>query len=302
MSETKKDRYNILIVDDQLKNIQVLGGILRDQGYQINVAQDGLQALENVKAMTPDLILMDVMMPEMNGYEVCQKLKADKTVNDVPVIFLTAKTETEDIVKGFEVGGVDYVIKPYVPAELLARVKTHLELKNLRSRIEHLANHDTLTDLPTLRLASDRLDVAINHAKRGGEKVALLFLDLDGFKQVNDTHGHEAGDAILQSVAQRILHVIRSSDTGCRIGGDEFLVILGGLTDDRPAKEVCRRLIESIGEKVIYKDTELTVGVSIGAALYPDHASDSTSLRRRADDVMYKVKNSGKNNYLFAED
>ena len=132
--EDKKSR--ILIVDDTPRNIQVLGAILRQEGYQLNIAQNGLQALEVVEDTLPDLILLDVMMPELDGFETCTRLKKESRTKDIPIIFLTAKVETEDIVKGFEIGAVDYVIKPFNQTELLARVKTHLELKFARERVE----------------------------------------------------------------------------------------------------------------------------------------------------------------------
>jgi DNA-binding response OmpR family regulator len=135
MTEEKKgDR--ILIVDDTLQNIQVLGTVLREQQYQINVAQNGLQALELVAKVIPDLILLDIMMPELDGFATCERLKADEKTRDIPIIFLTAKTETDDIVRGFELGAVDYVTKPFNPTELLARVRTHLTMQRLRRELK----------------------------------------------------------------------------------------------------------------------------------------------------------------------
>jgi diguanylate cyclase (GGDEF)-like protein len=302
MNNEINSKGNILVIDDKPDNLKLLVHILSEQGYQVRPVPNGKLALSGAKAIPPDLILLDIMMPDLDGFEVCKKLKNDDKTKEIPIIFLTAKAETKDIVKGFELGGVDYVTKPFVSAELLARVKTHLKIKNLITKIEHMANHDTLTELPTLRLALDRLGVAISNSKRMDNKVALLFLDLDGFKQVNDVYGHEAGDIVLRSVAQRLLAVIREGDTACRIGGDEFTVLLAGIDNRNIVEEVCQRLIDSIGEKIIYKKTELTVGVSIGVALYPDHASDSVLLRKKADKAMYQVKKSGKNNYMFAED
>ncbi len=297
-----ENKNTILIVDDNPKNIQFLGSLLTEKGYTIGIARDGIKTLEFLEAKMPDLILLDIMMPGMDGYEVCQKIKKQNLLKNIPIIFLSAKSETEDIVKGFDLGGVDYVTKPFVSAELLARVRLHLELKNLRSKIEHMANHDTLTGLPTLRLASDRLDLAISNAKRLKQKVALLFMDLDGFKQVNDTYGHEVGDVVLQTIAQRLREAIREVDTACRIGGDEFLVLISGAVNRYQVEEVCQRLIESVGKKVTLGDISSTVGVSIGIAIYPDHASNPLDLRKKADKIMYKVKESGKNNYMFAED
>jgi two-component system NtrC family sensor kinase len=161
MNQEKKDKH-ILVVDDKLENIQVLGGILKEQGYQINVAQNGLQALENVKGMIPDLILLDIMMPEMDGFEVCQNLKSDPQTQEIPIIFLTAKTETNDIVKGFDLGAVDYVTKPFNKKELLVRVNTHLEfgsnqfeLKNALHELEQ--KHSELKNTQSKLIQSEKL-------------------------------------------------------------------------------------------------------------------------------------------------
>jgi diguanylate cyclase (GGDEF)-like protein len=170
-----------------------------------------------------------------------------------------------------------------------------------KREIEHLANHDPLTDLPTLRLGLDRLDKAVSHARRAKEKVALLFLDLDGFKQINDTAGHDAGDIVLKTIAMRLLKVIRKSDSACRIGGDEFIVMLTNVNDIDTVKEKCSDLVKSISTIIPYGNEELRVGVSIGVAIYPDHATDPSELRKKADKIMYEVKKSGKNNYKLAE-
>lgn len=291
----------ILIVDDNPQNIQYLGNFLSQQGYALGIAQDGAQALEFVRNKKPSLILLDVIMPMMNGYEVCQMLKKEDYLKSVPVIFLTAKSSTGDIVAGFEAGGVDYITKPFVPEELLARVQTHLEIVKLRNEVEYLANHDALTGLPSLRLATDRLKIALANAKRNESKVALLFLDLDGFKAVNDSYGHEAGDIVLQTIAKRIQGITREGDTCCRVGGDEFMIILCGAVENSSVEDICKRLIHEVNTLVDYQGHELFVGVSIGIAVYPDHTEDAEALKRKADDIMYEVKASGKNNFLFVD-
>jgi diguanylate cyclase (GGDEF)-like protein len=165
---------------------------------------------------------------------------------------------------------------------------------------EYLANHDALTGLPTLRLAMDRLNIAISLARREQRKVAALYLDLDGFKLINDTHGHDAGDQILQSISLRIQETMRTSDTACRIGGDEFLIILNNVDDYPSVDATCQRLIAAIGERIEYQGNTLQVGVSIGGAIFPDHAHDAKSLRHAADKEMYSVKKEGKNNFKIA--
>lgn len=167
--------------------------------------------------------------------------------------------------------------------------------------IEHLANHDALTGLPSLRDIDNRIESAISSAQKNKHLSALLFLDLDGFKLINDVHGHNAGDTVLKCVAHRVLSTIRSSDTACRVGGDEFLIILEKINDNSDIKNLCQRLIDTISTPFTYKGVELNIGVSIGAATYPSSAKDAASLRSRADELMYQVKKSGKNNFLICD-
>jgi len=167
--------------------------------------------------------------------------------------------------------------------------------------IEHQANHDILTGLPTLRVADDRLEIAIRLAKREKYKVGLLFFDLDGFKKINDTYGHGAGDLILKKTALRIISTIRKSDTACRIGGDEFIIILNKIENSEDIPNLCNRLIKTIGFPVTFDGHELKVGVSIGVSTFPDDARNATEMRIKADRLMYQVKKNGKNNFLIAE-
>jgi len=177
-----------------------------------------------------------------------------------------------------------------------------LEIKQQRDEIEHQAFHDPLTGLPTLQLASDRLEMAINSAKRNSRKCALMFIDLDGFKGINDTFGHEAGDAVLIEVANRLKDVVRISDTASRIGGDEFLVIFGEFEGRDQASETAQRIIRAVSRPIPYKEHQLSISCSIGIAIFPDHATDAHTLRRSADTAMYEVKRSGKNSFAFCAD
>lgn len=177
--------------------------------------------------------------------------------------------------------------------ELLVEVQTQ------RDVIAHHANHDQLTQLPTLRLATDRLKMALSASARSGQKLALMFIDLDGFKKANDTFGHDAGDHVLKEVARRISGVIREVDTTCRIGGDEFLVIIGAIPDAAVAADCARKIILALSQPIEFEGQPIQIGCSIGIALFPDHATDAAVLRQRADAAMYAVKRSGKNNFAF---
>lgn len=186
---------------------------------------------------------------------------------------------------------------------LLLELETQKQtIESQKEQIEHLANHDALTGLPSLRVADDRLEAALDLATQQNHKSALLFLDLDGFKAINDTHGHEAGDEVLKQIAERISSVTRSEDIACRVGGDEFLVIVEKVKSLSDLESLCQRLILVISMPLPYKDIELAVGVSIGAASYPCSASSSRDLRLKADELMYQVKKSGKNNYRILMD
>lgn len=198
------------------------------------------------------------------------------------------------------------IVTPFIVFQaIVAYQQTTLELLDevhkQRDQIQQLATHDQLTGLPLPSLAADRLQVALHAARRSGKKVALLFIDLDGFKNVNDTLGHEAGDHVLKEVAHRLLKAIRAEDTAARVGGDEFIAVLGGLPDDRVPAQVARRAIRAISAPIDYAGRKTSVGVSIGIGLFPDHADDAQGLRRAADAAMYRMKRTGKNQFAFAE-
>ena len=174
------------------------------------------------------------------------------------------------------------------------------EIKRQSKEIARLANHDSLTGLPSLRLARDRLEMACNQAGRTGNRAALLFIDLDGFKAVNDLHGHDAGDHVLKVVADRLREHIRSSDTASRQGGDEFLVLINSISEVNDALQVGEKVVASLSAPIPYGNVMLNVGASVGIALYPDHAKSAEELLMAADKAMYSVKRSGKNAALLA--
>ena len=173
------------------------------------------------------------------------------------------------------------------------------EIHKQKKQIVYLANHDQLTGLPLMRLARDRLEIASSHAIRYNKKVAVLFIDLDGFKKINDTYGHESGDYVLQQTAQRIRQAIRAEDTIARISGDEFLAILGDVTEPQAVANIAKKIILTLSQPILQGDKSMSVGASIGISLFPDDASDLDTSKRLADDAMYRVKKTGKNNFTF---
>ncbi len=456
----------ILVVDDTLTSLKLLVELLTAEGYQVRPADSGELALAAVAAQPPELILLDIFMPEMDGFEVLRRLKAREASRAIPVIFLSAATETEQRVAGFKQGAVDFVSKPFQRDELLARVETHLELSRLRTQLEqraaelqslnekllidelaerkrsddalreseqllqsivhvlpvgifildaegsiisvnpaaqqiwaglrklpiaqfgeykgwwldsskriephewagaravqhgetsldeeieiecfdgthkiilnfalpirgsdgrikgavivnqditqrkatendirHLAFYDPLTQLPNRRLLLDRLQQAIAASARSGQKGALLFIDLDHFKALNDTLGHDYGDLLLQQVAERLTACVRESDTVARLGGDEFVVMLENLSENAQDAAVQARIV---GEKILaalnqtywlanqpYHSTP-----SIGIALFSEHWESVKKLLKQADQAMYAAKAAGRNTLCFFE-
>ncbi|MUH01409.1 diguanylate cyclase [Scytonema sp. UIC 10036] len=304
----------ILVVDDVSKNLQVIVEILQTKDYEATVASSGQQALERVKAAKPDLILLDLMMPEMNGLEVCEKLKADPEFAEIPIIFLTASTEQEHILQAFEKGAVDYVTKPFHAPELLARVRTHLELKYAREQLkkllheqkefiqelERLATIDPLTQVFNRRHLFALAEQELNRSQRYSSIFSVLILDIDHFKQINDIYGHAVGDRVLTSMAQTVLNCLRTVDFFGRFGGEEFVAFLPERDID-VAITVAERIRENLEKTaILVQEQQIFITVSIGVASY--NLADETVdvIIQRADKALYHAKNQGRNRVVAA--
>ena len=304
----------ILAVDDTSASLKLLVELLKAEGYRVRAAISGELALRAAYNDPPQLVLLDIRMPEMDGYEVCRRLKANPSTRDVPVIFLSAASETEDKLQGFEAGGVDYLTKPYQRDELLARVRTHLELQQLRHHLEvlveartaelrdaelelvHIAHYDALTGLPNRVLLVDRMRQGMSQVLRRGQRLAVAYLDLDGFKAINDLYGHKAGDELLMGLAVRMKQALREGDTLARMGGDEFVVVMLDIADISSSQLMLDRLLHAAAEPVQMGDLMLKVSASIGVTFYPQTAEvDADQLLRQADQAMYQAKLAGKN-------
>ena len=474
----------ILVVDDTAANLVVLTEYLSSHGFTVAVAQDGEESIERARFMQPDLILLDVMMPQMNGFEVCRHLKEDGETKHIPVIFMTALSDFSDKLTGFSVGGIDYITKPFQIEEVLARVNMHLGIqamqrrlakqnlqlrqeiavreqveaalqrthneleervvqrtaelaqaiaslkdenaerrrveealrereqkirrlfesniigiyywqldgtiseaneaflqitgysrqdliegrvrwsaltpddyqaadqraveamqqsgicptyekefickdgsrvpvlvgaaffehsqdkgvafvldlsarKKAEQRVHFLAHHDALTGLPNRLLLQDRIRQAIIHARRAGTQVAVLFIDLDYFKRINDSLGHQLGDRLLQAVTERLLHCLREGDNLGRLGGDEFVLSVYSLIETNEAALVARKTLDALEQPFVIDGHELHLSASIGISLYPDDGTDVETLMRAADAAMYHAKEKGRRNYQF---
>jgi diguanylate cyclase (GGDEF)-like protein/PAS domain S-box-containing protein len=435
----------VLIVDDNPVNLAVVVDHLEDHGFQVTVAQGGEEALKRAAFGQPDLILLDVMMPGIDGFETCRRLKADPATRDIPVIFMTALSDIDDKVAGFEAGGIDYVSKPFQIEELLARVRTHLALRaaqlrvvaqnmelreeivarrsaetelrfsetryrrlfeaandgillldsetgrvtdvnpaitrmlghhhdalightlcelapfrniaacrtlvdeikllthvryddwmierqdgapidieligslykaggsgiiqcNVRditdrreaeTRIRYMALHDALTGLPNRIMLADRLAMAIAQARRSTRQVAVLMLDLDHFKHINDSLGHHIGDQLLEGVADRLRKCLREVDTAARVGGDEFVIVLSDIAGGEDASVVARKIQAALVQPFPIDRHRLHIGGSIGVSLFPSDGEDPGALLRAADTAMYDAKGNGRGVHRF---
>ncbi len=292
----------VLIVDDTIENLQVLGSILKAENYKVAVATGGNQAIAIANEINPDLVLLDVMMPDVNGFETCKNLKSIPTTKEIPVIFLTAKVENDDIIKGFKMGAVDYITKPFNSYELKARVKTHVELKISRDLLkeknellEKLSTKDGLTGLYNYRYSTDALARLIEENSRYGQPLSIAMFDIDDFKKINDSYGHLFGDGVLVKIASMIENSLRKTDIAGRYGGEEF-IILYAHTALEGAVESTKRIIENT-QKLKWNDKSLKITMSAGVCQRKDE--DISALIRKADSLLYAAKKKGKNTAEF---
>ena len=296
MQNSKK----ILVVDDTETNIEILLELLGET-YDVFVALEGQTALDIAQEVVPDLILLDIMMPFMDGYEVCEKLKENDLTKDIHILFITAKTDEDSIEKAYDVGGSDYVTKPFKPKELLARVNRELQLQELQSELKLLASTDPLTKLYNRRHFCKVSDHILDLAKRDKKELSVLMLDIDKFKSINDTYGHKVGDDVIIKLADKLKECQRKSDIICRYGGEEFLVLLPE-TSLEGAVTAAKNIREEIEKVSIGLDlgTNLRFTVSIGVSnVYIEKEDSLESAIKRADEALYEAKKSGRNRVCF---
>ncbi len=434
MTEEQVHAQTILIVDDTPGNVSLLKAVLTAD-FTIRTATCGSEALLSVQETPPDLILLDIMMPDMDGYEVCRRLKENPYTRDIPVIFLSILESTEIKVEAFKAGGVDYITKPFHVGEVRARVRAHLKIRglqleleeqntlletanaeltrlamivdsstdaiftvsadsiitswnggaedifgysareiigepiltimpaelphershiwqmilsgehlqyfettrirkdrkkiyvsittspllnsdgeiignsvisrdvterrNMEETIKHQARYDALTNLPNRQFLLELLTMGLAHARRGQKKLAVLFLDLNGFKQVNDTLGHNCGDRLLQDVALRLKSAVRETDTVARLGGDEFTVLIPDLNRAEDVGIILGKILGVFDTPFMLNSTAVTSATSIGISIFPDDGEFCDELIKNADLAMYEAKKTGRNSYRF---
>ncbi|MEN6628728.1 MAG: diguanylate cyclase [Sulfuricella sp.] len=289
----------ILIVDDPPTNIQVLAEALREDD-RVKVATSGQAALDLIdKQGPPDLILLDVMMPRMDGFEVCIRLKQNPATKQIPVIFVTAKNEAADEEFGLKLGAVDYISKPFHLPIVKARVQNHLTLKLKTDLLESMAMLDGLTNIPNRRRFDEALDVEWKRALRAGSSLAIIMMDIDFFKNYNDRYGHGVGDACLKKVASALaVTVSRPGDLVARYGGEEFVVLLpetGAEGARLLAENLCNQ-IEALKIPHEYSGASTWVTISVGyASATPSQEGKESELLDAADQMLYRAKESGRN-------
>jgi diguanylate cyclase (GGDEF)-like protein len=348
----------ILIVDDNPNNLKILFDFLKESGFKVLVAKDGESAIEKLQEVSPNIILLDVMMPGIDGFETCYRLKASVATKDIPVIFMTALTDRVDKVKGLSMGAVDYITKPFQQEEVLARVQLHLRLRNVTKTLEeqnvllkeeiearkeaeaalqkltseleervasqtaeltqavnelqqaqvqllerekklgHDAFHDALTELPNRAWFMNRLQQSIDLSYRREDYLyAVLFIDLDRFKVVNDSLGHLVGDELLKSVARKLQASLRHTDAVARFGGDEFVLLLEDIKDIEEPNRVAERIQHQLRQPFNLHDYEVFTEISIGIIVSTMGYDRPEDVLRDADIAMYYAKAQGRGRY-----
>lgn len=311
------NRYKIVVLDDNTQNLKLISDVLEDAGYDVSLCLTSNQLLDYLheEKELPDIIILDVMLPDMDGFEVCKRIKKSERTKDIPVIFLSARTETVDIVYGLGIGGVDYITKPFRPIELVARIQTHIEIKNIRDelkeknielvklneQLEEYAIKDPLTKLYNRRMMLTKFDEEISRCKRKNDVFSVILLDIDHFKQVNDNYGHNFGDEVLKIFSNLLMNSKRLEDFVARWGGEEFLLILPH-TNGKGAYAVAQRIKEKVSEyEYFYNDEKLHITATFGIAEF-NKDDTSEKIIKKADYALYYGKENGRNQIFIYDE
>ena len=319
---------NILLVDDSRANRAVLSSALKGQGFGLTEAEDREMALKLLFASLPDLIILDVVMQGMNGFETCRKIKAEEATRDIPIIFITAQTEMDQLVEGFLAGGADYIAKPFQKEEVLLRVRKQLQLQKVikdkeilihdlldlkekhqilisdlmaaKENLEKMAVTDSLTELPNRRGLWDFLESERKRFVRNQKPFCILLGDIDHFKKVNDTHGHDAGDFVLVEIGKLFLETLRQQDSPGRWGGEEFLAVFPE-TDRKGGMAVAEKLRMAIeGKDLVHEGVTIPITMSFGLWGHDSMDHDLDQCVQKADEFLYHAKETGRNKVVDA--
>ena len=289
--KSKFEIPTILAVDDNHRNLQVIGSLLKEWKYKAVLAQSASECLDYLKKNSPDLILMDILMPGMDGYETCTIIKADIKNKHIPILFITALSDTKSIVNAFKSGGFDYITKPFIREEVKARIDVHLELKSTLVKLKRMAITDEMTGAFNRRYANVILQRELKIARRLSREFLVCGIDIDHLKQINDNYGHDAGDDLIKKVVDEIKLSIRETDYIFRMGGDEFLLVLPQ-TKMSEGQLLLARMHHKIHQKTIFGEP---IDFSFGLAMFElDNECSIDELLRIADDIMYEQKKQKK--------
>ena len=290
----------ILVVDDEPINVDVLGGVLSSLG-EIITADNGRDAIDICKSNKPDIVLLDVMMPQMDGYEVCAELKGDEDTNDIPIIFVTALADDTDEARGIEMGAIDYLTKPVNATVAIARIRNHLELKKYRDYLAEMGFIDGLTGIPNRRRFEDHFASEWQRGRRSETEMSLILMDIDQFKLYNDTYGHQSGDSCLTLVGQALAKSAhRPGDMIARYGGEEFIAVLPDTGGDGAIRmaETIRDNMSAL--KIAHEPSDVSDYVTLSMGLVTWKISgdkDPKAMIEAADKALYDAKKNGRNRY-----
>lgn len=284
----------ILAVDDKKENLDVILNILED--FDVIPLTSGAKALEIISQEKISLVLLDIVMPEMDGYEVCQALKSDPSTSSIPIIFATAKTDDESISKAYAAGADDYVSKPLKRSEVIARVQTQLRLKKTIEDLEYLASRDTMTGAYNRRKF---FELAYPIFASANDDLYIAMLDIDHFKKVNDTFGHDAGDLVIKHIARTISETLPDSSVFARIGGEEFVALCNGESDEA-ISNIFETIRKSVASSFIdYNGHKIEATISTGIVRKNSSVKSIDDLLKQADLALYDAKNSGRNRIVW---
>jgi diguanylate cyclase (GGDEF)-like protein len=304
---TDREALKVLIAEDNCDLRDIVACMVKTLGHEVAVASTGKEALQQVHEHSPDIVLLDIMMPEMDGLEFCRALQTEEIIRNFHIIITSARGALEDKVKGLELGAADYLTKPFSLAELRARLQVgerivrHRKLiKEQQQQLEHLAREDTLTKLSNRRHFDERLQEEWQRALRYGYSLSLLMCDIDHFKQVNDVYGHIHGDLVLKEVAQALVHGSRASDVVARYGGEEFVVLLceARLEQAVVAAERLRTAVKALSFTHPSGPFRVTMSVGLTTSAVGESA-DPAQLLAEADEALYAAKNRGRDRVEF---
>jgi len=299
-SDTQKyeERPIVVLADDDPSIRLMVRHVLESEDFDIVEASDGLEAIKAVEKHHPALILLDAVMPGIDGFTTCQQIK-EKGFTDIPVMMITGLDDDASVERAYEVGAIDFITKPIKWAVLKHRVKSVVAKVIAERKVQLLAYRDTLTNLPNRLLFADRLEQAIVRSERSRTSMALMLVDIDDFKLVNDSFGHDAGDKLIKAVGDLIAKSLRRADTIARLGGDEFAVIIEGIDGPEDAISIADNLTTILEHNVRLDDQETYTSASIGIAVYPEDGKDARTLLKNADTAMFRAKENGRHCFQF---